>query len=118
MLTPRCGLRPNSPTATTSVSFEQAALVQVGDQRREAGVEHRGRTGSSCASVRPTWTSHEWLSELATFGQIDFDDARAGFDQPPGQQAALAERVAAVAVAQSRRLLCVEVERLAGPAAR
>ena len=47
----------------------------------------------------PAWTSQEWLSELATFGQIDFDDARAGLDQPAGQQQALAERVAAVALA-------------------
>ena len=82
---------------------EQAALVQVGRAGRRGPGRASGRTGSSSGSVRPVWWSHEWLSELATLGQIDLDDPRAGLDQPAGQQAALAERVAAVEVAGRRR---------------
>ncbi len=37
-----CGVRPNSPVATTSVDVEQAAVFEVGEQRRERGVERRG----------------------------------------------------------------------------
>ena len=48
-------------------------------------------------------------------GPVDLYEARAGLDQPPGQQQALAERVAAIAVAQGRRFL-VQVERFLGPA--
>ena len=35
------GVRPNSPTQTTSVVVEQAALVQVVEQRRQRLVGHR-----------------------------------------------------------------------------
>ena len=48
-------------------------------------------------------------------GPDDLDDLGAGLDQAAGQQAALAERVAAVEVAGLGRL-GLEVERLAGPA--
>ena len=79
--------------------FEQPALVEVGEQAREARRRASGRTGSCIRLVRSTWWSHEWLSELATLGQMTSTTSRAGLDQPAGQQAALAERVAAVQVA-------------------
>ena len=40
------GVRPNSPQTSTSVFFEQAALVQVVDQRRP----RRGRTRAASCS--------------------------------------------------------------------
>ena len=40
-----CGVRPNSPIQTISVDVEQAALLQVGHQRRPGRVERR-RSGS------------------------------------------------------------------------
>ena len=52
---------------------------------------------------------------VGDFGPDDFDDAGAGFDQPAGQQATLAECVAAIAVAHLFRFLG-EVERFAGAA--
>jgi len=54
---------------------------------------------------------------IGDFGPDHFDDARAGFDQAAGQQAALAEGIAAVFVASGVGFLR-EVEGVAGAAGR
>jgi hypothetical protein len=51
------------------------------------------------------------------FGPDHFDDLCAGFDKTAGEEAALAEGVAAVALAQFR-VLGIEVEGVAGAARR
>ena len=48
-------------------------------------------------------------------GQRDLDERHAALDQPAGQQASLAELVAAIGVAEPRRLL-VQLERAVRPA--
>ena len=52
---------------------------------------------------------------VGDFGPDDFDDARAGLDQPAGQETALAKRIAAVTVAHLFGFLS-QVERFAGAA--
>ena len=113
VLTPRCGLRPNSPTATTSVSFSRPRSSRS-SIRADRPASSIGADWFFIRFESPTWTSHEWLSLLATFGQIDLDEPRAGFDQPAGQQAALAERVLAVPFADLG-LLLAQVEGVLRP---
>jgi hypothetical protein len=48
---------------------EQAAASRSSKERAEALVEH-GPLWFFMRSVRPTWWSQEWLSELATLGQM------------------------------------------------
>ena len=114
MLTPFCGLRPNSPTATTRVSFKQPAVVQVGQQAREALVEHRARAVAHPAGQVGVVVPRVVVG-VGHLGPDDLDDLGAGLDQAAGQQAALAEGVAAVQVAGLGRL-GLDVERLAGAA--
>ena len=49
---------------------EQAALVEVGRAGRRGPASSIGPDWFFIRLVRPAWWSHEWLSELATFGQI------------------------------------------------
>src|SRR5882757_3857496 len=69
VLTPRCGLRPNSPTATTSVSDSRPRWSRsvISDDRAESSI---GAAWFFMRADRPAWTSQEWLSELATLGQL------------------------------------------------
>ncbi len=114
MLTPRLGLRPNSPTATTSVSFNSPRSSRS-LTRAESPASSIGEFSFFIRSDRPTWTSHECRSELATLGQLTSTTPRSRLDQAAGQQARLAERVAAVTVAHLR-LFGVEVEGIPRPA--
>ena len=69
VLTPRCGLRPNSPTATTSVS-ESSPRWSRSSISADTPASSIGADWVFIRWLSPVWTSHEWLSELATFGQI------------------------------------------------
>src|SRR5437588_512351 len=69
VLTPRCGLRPNSPTATTSVSDNRPRSSRSAT-RADRPASSIGPDLFFIRPDRPTWTSHEWLSELATLGQL------------------------------------------------
>ena len=69
VLTPRCGLRPNSPTATTSVSSSRPRWARSAISA-DSPASSIGPAWSFMRLVRPTWTSKEWLSELATLGQL------------------------------------------------
>jgi len=69
----------------TSVSLSRPRR-QVGNQCRQAGVQHRGRPASSCGSKarrgRPTSGCR-----IRDLGPVDFDEPRAGLDQPrPSRQ--------------------------------
>ena len=92
------GVRPNSPWQTTSVRVEQAAVLEVGQQRRERGVE---RTAELLHAV-------EVVLVRVPAVERDFDERHAALDQPPREQTALAEQVAAVGVADLG-LLVLEV---------
>ena len=75
--------------------LQQAALVHVGDQGRQAGVEHRARLGlHPLGQVRVVVPGV--VVGIGDLGPDYLDDSRAGLDQAAGQQAALAEGVAAV----------------------
>ena len=89
------GVRPNSPIAQHQRVGQQAAAVHVLDQGREALVE----LGQLLVQAL------EDLGVMVPAAVVDGDEAHAALDQPPGQQAALAEGVAAVAVAQLVALL-------------
>ena len=80
---------------------EQAAVLQVGHQRRPGGVERRAE-GLHLVEV---------VLVRVPAAEGDLDEGHVALDQAAGQEAALAELVAAVAVAQRRGLL-FEIERL------
>jgi hypothetical protein len=93
------------------VSFE-APFVQIGDQRRQAGVQH----GPDWFFMRPGKSGVMVPRVIVGIGDLrpdDFDNLRPGLHQPPRQEAALAERVAAIALAQFRGFF-VEVESIPG----
>src|SRR5262249_39754934 len=91
---------------------EQAALVEVGDQGRQAGVEHGGGLGLH-ARAQADVDVPAVVVAVGDLGPVDLDEARAGLDEAAGQQAALAEGGAAVAVARLG-LLLAQVEGVAG----
>src|SRR5439155_7280816 len=71
---------------------QEAALVEVGDERRKATVEHGGRLvlhAGREANVNVPGV----IVAIGDLGPDDFDDARSRFDQAASQQAALAKRV-------------------------
>src|SRR5438105_7393684 len=69
VLTPRCGLRPNSPTATTSVSLNRPRSSRSAIRAARAG-SNIGADWFFMRFDRSVCTSQEWLSELATLGQF------------------------------------------------
>src|SRR4029078_8091510 len=76
---------------------EEAPLIEVADQSRKAGVEHRRRlllhpVGQAGMDIPRVFVS------IGDLRPNDFDHAGAGFDKAAGEEAALSERVAAVAV--------------------
>ena len=87
------GVRPNSPIATTSV------------------LASRPRWSRSSISAEKPWSNSgslrfEAVPDLRVMvpaAVVDRDEPHAALDQPAGQQAALPERVAAIAVAQCGR---------------
>ena len=94
--------------------FQKPALVHVDQQAGKPLVEHRPRSVAhpvgKIGMVVP-----RVIVGVGHLGPDDLDDLRAGLDQAAGQQAALAERVAAVKVTGLGRL-GLDVERLASPA--
>ena len=86
-----CGVRPKSVSQTTSVDVEQAALFQVDQELRQALIDARHQAVFQALEV-------VLVRVPAAVG--DGDEPHAGFDQPAGQQAALAELVLAVGLAE------------------
>ena len=84
---------------------QQPAVVQVFQQGRVAAIEHRQLALLQALEV-------VLVRVPAAVG--DGDELHARLDQPPGQQARLAERASAVALARAVGLLA-QVERLLGP---
>ena len=96
---------------------QHAAIAEVFDQRGEGPVELRAEHPFvieirvvQAAAVGVHVPAREIEDRVEV---VDRDEARTPFDQSPSHQAALAERVAAVAVLQLRLFLS-EVERLLG----
>ena len=79
-------------------ALAQPARLEVIDQRAQ-GIIERHQLGWEAVGQRP---AHAQVMVPAAVG--DQHDARPVRDQPPGQEARLPERVAAVAIAQRRRL--------------
>ena len=93
------GVRPNSPIHTIRVESRRPRSPQVVHQRRPAGVEGLRQAGHAL----------EILVVRVPALQADLHERHAGLHQPPGQEAALAKRRAAVSIAQLRRFV-VQVE--------
>lgn len=97
------GVRPNSPTATTSVSSSKPRLLQIIQQRGEGHVELRGEHifhPIGVASVRVPQRVID-ASIAGNARPVDRHEPDARLDQTPTEQHALSPRVAAVAIAQS-----------------
>src|SRR5437667_1060388 len=78
--------------------IEQSALVHVFDEGRQALIEHRAGLGlhafGEIGMVVPGM-----VVRVGDLGPDDFDDAGAGLDQTPREEAALAKSVSSVTVA-------------------
>ena len=87
---PIFGLRPISLVTSTSVVVQQAALVQVVEQRREGPVELRQQAvlqAVEVVAVRvPAAAALAQLVEFLVALPEDGDERHARLDQPPGQQ--------------------------------
>ena len=108
------GVRPNSPVATTSVESSRPRAREVVQERREGPIEGRQQLAGVVverAEGRGTVAVPGHLVE-DRIEHVDRDQAHAGLDQPPGQQAALAEGVPPVGVAKLLAL-AVEIEGVA-----
>ena len=99
------GVRPNSPIATTSVLSSRPRLAQILEQRRVGVVEHRPEQIAVRLDRAERRRAVDVPRDLVEhrLEHVDRDEAHAGLDQPPRQQAAHAEAVAAVLFLQRRR---------------
>ena len=106
------GVRPNSPHQHDQRLVEQAALPQVFQQRRIGQVHRRHQARSSSRVGVLACVSQAGLSAgVARHARpVDLHQRHARLDQPPRQQHALAELIAAIAIAHRRRFL-IQVER-------
>ncbi len=95
---------------------EEATFVEIRDEGGKAAIEHGGGLVFHAAGEADVDIPGVVVA-VGDFRPDHFDDARAGFDQAAGEEAALAERVAAVAVANFVGLIA-ERERFAGLAGR
>ena len=93
---------------------QHAALVEVFDQRAVRLVVHRRDDVLHAFDRRERLRAVDVPGDFVEHGEerVDRDEPHARLDQPPRQQAALAEAVHAVALADAGRLLG-QVERLA-----
>ena len=103
------GVRPNSPIQTISVESSRPAAPEVVHQGRPAGVEHAAELLDRLEVLLVRVPAERLVAVDAR--ERHLDERHPALDQPAGEQAALAERVAAVGVAE-RGGLVVEVERL------
>ena len=88
--------------------------IQVGQEAGKTLVEHRaGSVAHSCGQVDVVVP--RVIVGVGHLGPDHLDDLGSGFDQAPGQQAALSEGVAAVQVAGLGRL-CLNLKGVACPA--
>ena len=87
---------------------QHAALVEVFDQRAVGLVVHRGDDVLHALDRRERLRAVDVPGDLVEHGEerVDRDEPHAGLDQPPGEQAALAEAVHAVALADLRAAPC------------
>ena len=95
------GVRPNSPVPITSVDSSRPADFQVLDQRGERLVVRRDELavpGEEFLVAVPV----RFLAVVLAV--VDRDEVHAAFDQPSGQQHALAEAMPAVVIADTIRL--------------
>ena len=86
-----CGVRAEFADAEHDRLVEQVALGQIRQQRRKRRVERLGQLAMTFVIVHVRIPAAE----------RHFDAAHAGFDQPPGGQAAAAERSVAVRFARA-----------------
>jgi hypothetical protein len=110
----RSGLRPNSPRATTRVSSSRPRWSRSSKRALRPLVEHRAGLVLHALGEADVVVPGVVVG-VGDLGPDDFDDARAGFDEAAGEEAALAKGVAAVAVAEFFGF-AVEVEGFAGAA--
>ena len=104
------GVRPCSLVQTTSVSSEQPALIQIGDQPVPSLVQARAKLllhAGIVVVVRVPAAAGQ-----AVFVPKHADDAAAGFDQPPRGQARLSEQRVAVQFAHAG-VFFAQIERVA-----
>ena len=89
---------------------QQTAFVEIGNERRQTRIKHWSRL-----RLHPGRQSRvdvpRVIVRVRHLGPVDLNDPRPGFDQPPRQEAALAERVLAVAITRLGRFLA-QVERI------
>src|SRR5205814_2158944 len=77
---------------------EQAAVVEVGDEGGEAGIEHGGGLAAHAVGQSGMHIPG-MIVGIGDLGPVDLHDAGAGLDKAAGQEEALAEGVFAVALA-------------------
>ena len=92
------GVRPNSPSISTSVSSSRPVRLQVVEQRGDALVERRQQVVLEAAEVVAVRVP------VLHAAHVGLHDRHAGLDQPAGQQQRLTEGMPAVAVAHATRL--------------
>ena len=105
------GVRPNSPIQTIKCVFEQPARAEVGHQGGPSGVEDAAQP-LDCLEVLRVGVPSQAVGAVDG-RQRDLDERHPALDQPAGQQASLAERVAAVSLVHGGRFF-VQVKRLGG----
>ena len=95
------GVRPNSPPQIDQRVVEQAALLQVLDQRRARPVDCRGRP---CRGRLSRFVAG--AAVVVPVGVVELHEPHAALDQPAGQQAVVGERrLARLGAVQLQRLL-------------
>ena len=114
-------MRPNSLRTAITVSCNRPRWSQIVDQGGEGQIELRAKV-AFVIEVGVVETAAVRVHVPASLAEdrvevVDRHIADAAFDQPPGHQTALAEGVAAIAVAHARRFK-VEVEGFLGAARR
>ncbi len=87
------GVRPNSPIQTISVDSNNPAVGQIVDQGRPGRIEHLAQLAHRVEIFGVRVPAQRGIAQSA---ERDLHERHALLNQPPSQQAALAETVAAV----------------------
>ena len=121
------GVRPNSPTHHHQGALQQAALLEIDEQRGQRFIEPRQAPAHAVRAVAEgiahahfaavhvparTGRSAARLARRRARPAVDGDEADARLDQPARQEQVLSQRMHAVAVAHGRGL-SFQLERLA-----